>query len=141
MQILSKLQRNSSYYIYLKLFFLTVVVLLNSSFIFMPLLLGSVIFCEDLIIISLYIALFSIFHNLNLFESVYIFFIAVFFKLFLHKKILEYVNTTYQPIVSIIFIYFFLLAIFKLNNFILIYILYNIAFDIVLVRIFKCEPT
>lgn len=58
MQIFSKLQRNSFNYLFVKLIFLFFVVVLNSEFLFFPLALSVVIYCESLLIGAFYLGLF-----------------------------------------------------------------------------------
>ena len=139
MQIFSKLQRNSSYYIFI-IFFVILIAILNSSFIYFPLLLGFVFFCLDLFSAVVYIALFSILHKYNIF---YFEFFYLFYYFYLKYKILDFFDKDYLDVVVnffVYFTYFIYLIIEHYNiNFIFIYILYNFAFDIVIIRVIKCK--
>jgi len=137
MQIFSKLQRNSTYYIIvIALLFL---VLLNSTFIFFPVLLGFVILCLDLFGAFVYIAFFTILHNYNIFyfEAFYLI-----YYFYLKNKILDFFDKEYFDVVSffyVYFMYFIYLSFFVKINFVLIYVIYNFAFDLVIIRLFKCK--
>jgi len=141
MQIFSKLQRNSFNYLFVKLIFLFFVVVLNSEFLFFPLALSVVIYCESLLIGAFYLGLFSIMHGIWDIKALYLFSLFLFYKLFVYQRIDNLLNKTYKPVVSSIIIYILLFPLFGFNNFYLIYVFYNIAFDIAIIRIFKCEPT
>jgi hypothetical protein len=141
MQIFSKLQRNSINYIFIKSLFWFFVALLNSKLLFFPLLLGTVFYCENFFISVIYLAFFSILHGFALKSGLYLFFIFILYKFYIFKYIEEYLNPIYRPVVASMYIYILLLPVFDVNNFILTYLLYNMAFDIVLIRIIKCEPT
>jgi hypothetical protein len=141
MQIFSKLQRNSVNYIFIKLLFWFFVALLNSKILFFPLLLGIVFYCESFFISVFYLSFFSILHGFSLTGGLYFLIIYVLYKFYAFKYIEEYLNHIYRPVVASMLAYIFLLPVFEISNFILIYLLYNMAFDIVLIRIIKCEPT
>ena len=141
MQIFSKLQRNSAYYIFIKIIFWFFIAILNSKFIFMPLLFTIIFLCENLFLSIFYLSLFAILHKLSLFSYFTIFISLIFFKIYIYKFIDEWFNPIYKPIISSFLIYFILLITFGVNNFVLIYLLYNLSIDITLIRIFKCEPT
>ena len=138
MQIFSKLQRNSINYIFI-IFFISLVNFLNSSWVYFPLMLGVLFLCFDIVSVFVFLAIFSILHQYNLFLMVGFY---LFFRFFLINKIYSYFDKQYLDIVLIFIVYFmFFIYIFLKNhnfNFDVIYSLYNYAFDIFLFRIFKC---
>jgi len=138
MQIFSKLQRNSTNYIFI-IFVAVVVNFLNSSFVYFPLLLGVFFLCFDIGVVFIFLILFSILHQYNLYFMIVFY---LFFKFFLIKKIYAYFDKQYLDVVLIFIIYivFFIFIFYKNHNFHfdVIYCLYNYAFDIFLFRIFKC---
>ncbi len=139
MQIFSKLQRNSTYYISI-IFIVIFINILNSSFAFFPLFLGFFIFCADYFTGLIFIILISILH----FYNILLFFIFyIIYKFFLMKKIYEYIDRQYFDVVNLFIIYLFLflyLLTITTLNFDFIYIIYNFAFDLLIIRITKCEP-
>ena len=138
MQIFSKLQRNSINYIFI-IFLAVFINFLNSSFVYFPLLLGIVFLCFDIFSVFIFLALFSILHQYNLFLLVVFY---LFFRFFLIKRVYAYFDKQYLDVFLIFVIYFFFfIYIFMKNgdfNFDVIYSLYNYAFDIFLFRIFRC---
>ncbi len=140
MQIFSKLQRNSAYYLFIKIFFWFFIAVLNSKILFFPLLLGVVVFCENFFVAVLYLSFFCIMHLISFKGCLFVFMIYIIYKFLLYKRLEDYLNPIYKPIVSVMIIYIGLMPVFGFNELILIYLLYNMAFDIVLIRIIKCEP-
>ncbi len=139
MQIFPKLQRNSTYY-FIVIILIFVTVLINSSTVFFPVLLGSVMLCLDLFSAFLYLGLFSILHNYNIF---YFEIFYLFFYFYLKNRILDFFDKDYFDVVSVFIIYavyFIYLLKYTDVNFGFIYILYNYAFDLIIIRIFKCKP-
>ena len=138
MQIFSKLQRNSINYIFI-IFFACLVNFFNSSFVYFPLLLGIFFLCFDIVSVFIFLVLFSILHQYNLFFMLGFY---LFFRFFLIKKIYSYFDKQYLDVVLIFIVYsiFFIFLFYKNHNFNfdVIYSLYNYAFDIFLFRIFKC---
>ncbi len=138
MQIFSKLQRNSINYIFI-IFFACLVNFFNSSFVYFPLLLGMFFLCFDIVIVFVFLVLFSLLHQYNLFLIIGFY---LFFRFFLIKKIYSYFDKQYLDVILIFIVYFvFFIFLFYKNhnfNFDVIYSLYNYAFDIFLFRIFKC---
>ena len=137
MQIFSKLQRNSTYKTLIKILLIFFVVSLSAISPFFPLLIGFVLFCEELFIGTIYVGFFSVLHNVNIF---FLMGMYLFLYFFLSKKIIDYFVIEYRSIIYILFIYLFLLLYFVLNsenNF--YYLLFNYSFDILLVKVFKCE--
>ncbi len=141
MQIFSKLQRNSFNYIFIKgiLFFL--LALFNSWFVFFPLFLGLVICCENVFFAVFYFSFFALLHHLAFFKVIYFFTVIIFYDFYLREKIRDYINATYRSVVGVVFIYTASLPLFGVDNFILIYILYNMAMDILISRFFRCAQT
>jgi hypothetical protein len=135
MQIFSKLQRNSTNYIFAKLIFYFFAAVLNSEYLFFPLLIGFLGFSEDILISSYYFAVFSIFHNISIVKSVYFLIFLIFFSYYLKDKIKDYVNPVYQPVVGIGIIYLFFLPVIGFDEFNIYYILYNITVDIIIYKI------
>ena len=138
MQIFSKLQRNSINYIFI-IFFACLVNFFNSSFVYFPLLLGIFFLCFDIVSVFIFLILFSILHQYNLFFIVVFY---LFFRFFLIKRIYSYFDKQYLDVILIFIVYsiFFIFLFYKNHNFNfdVIYSLYNYAFDIFLFRIFKC---
>ncbi len=138
MQIFSKLQRNSINYIFI-IFFVCLVNFFNSSFVYFPLLLGIFFLCFDIVSVFIFLVLFSVLHQYNLFLMIGFY---LFFRFFLIKRIHSYFDKQYLDVVLIFIVYFvFFIFLFYKNhnfNFDVIYSLYNYAFDIFLFRIFKC---
>jgi hypothetical protein len=136
MQIFSKLQRNSTYYSFIKFLIYTIVLALNTQSLLAPLLIGFVIYCENIVVASLYISIFSILH---LYPIFYLFLILIVFKFFLYQKIVDYIDKQYQEFVAIFLIYMLFSFGFEFSKIILIYLLFNFTFDSFLAKVFKCE--
>ena len=134
MQIFSKLQRNSAYYI-----FIILLAILNSNYIFFPVLLGVVFLCFNLIEAIIYIAVFSILHSYNIF---YFEFFYLFYYFYLKNKILDFFDKDYFDVIVIFvvyFVYFLYLIQYEKLDFIFVYLIYNLSFDLILSRILKCK--
>ena len=137
MQIFSKLQRNSTYKTLIKILLIFFVVSLSALSPFFPILIGFVLFCEEFLIGIIYIGFFSVLHNVNIFFLMGMYLVLYFF---LAKKIVDYFTVEYRDIVFLFFVYIVLFLYFLLsgeNS--LYYILFNYSFDILLVKVFKCE--
>ncbi len=138
MQIFSELQRNSAYYVFIKLIVLVAVLLLNSSNYLFPLLIGFVFFCENIFIAAFYLTIFAVLHKYPVIYLAFIFFV---YRFFIHEKIAAYIDRQYQSFVGIFVIYtLFSLVYFPVNKFLVIYILFNYMLDSVLAKVFKCAP-
>ncbi len=139
MQIFSKLQRNSTYYIIVILIVLFINSL-NSSFWFFPVLLGFFLFCGDYFLGLVFLVFFCILHS----YSLLLFFVFyIIYRTLIIKKIYEYIDKQYFDVVNLFVIYLFLYL--YLLGFInikldFIYTVYNFSFDLLLIRIIKCEP-
>ena len=101
MQVFSKLQRNSTYSIFIKVAFYFLLAVFNSQYYFFPLLLGIIIMGELDIIIYLFFI--SILHNFNF---LYLLFIFIGYNFYLKEKISSLINREYQISASIFVIYF-----------------------------------
>jgi len=139
MQIFSKLQRNSTYYVIVTVVLL-ILALFNSTYIFFPLLLGFVFLCLGFFEAIIYTAFFSVLHRYNIFYFEFFYLSYVFY---VKNKILELFNKEYFDVISLCFIYlgyFIYLSFFAdFINFVFIYIIYNFAFDLLIIRLFKCK--
>jgi len=139
MQIFSKLQRNSTYYIFV-IILIFLINLLNSSFEFFPLLLGVFFFCSDYFLGLIFLVVFCILHSYN----ILVFFVFyLFYKFFLIQKFYGLIDRQYFDVVSLfiiyLFLYFYLLAFINVK-FDFLFIVYNFSFDLLIIRISKCEP-
>jgi len=137
MQIFSKLQRNSTYKTLIKILFIFLVTSISALNPFFPILTGFFLLCSDFLTGIIYIGFFSVLHNINIFFLVGIY---LFLQFFLVKKILDYFTVEYRDVTYILFIYLFLYLylLFKGEND-FYYILFNYSFDILLVKVLKCE--
>jgi hypothetical protein len=139
MQIFSKLQRNSFNYVFITILILFAVGLLNSSFVYVPWLLGSVIFCGNLFFGVVYIAYLAVLHQFN---PVYLFLVMILYKFFLKERIQDYFNVTYQDVVGVFFVYSALFPyfyfFFKDFSFLLILFIYNFAVDVIVIKVTGC---
>ena len=134
MQILSKLQRNSTYY---SLIILAVFVnLFSSSFLIFPLLMGYFFLCSEFLIGFFYLIIFCLLHNFNLFLF-FLFFLV--YKRYLIGFIDRIFDKKFVDVVSLFVVYFFLYLYLKDIHFAFIYALYNFSFDLLIVRITKCK--
>jgi len=137
MQIFSKLQRNSTYKTLIKILLIFLITSISALSPFFPILIGFFLFCEEFLIGIVYIGFFSVLHNINIFFLMAMYLVLYFF---LAKKIVDYFSIEYRCIFYIVFIYlsiFMYFLINKENNF--YYLLFNYSFDILLVKVFKCE--
>jgi len=139
MQIFSKLQRNSTYYIFITIIAF-LIALFNSTYIFFPLLLGVIIFCWDLFGAFVYIIFFAISHHYNIFYFEIAYLIYYFY---LKNRFLEMFNKEYFDVIVIFYVYIvYLIYLFfyiKSSSFIYIYVIYNFSFDLLIIRFFRCE--
>jgi len=139
MQIFSKLQRNSTYY-FIIILFSFFVNLLNSNFLFFPLMIGFFLYCREFFVGFIFILIFSILHDFNIILFVLYF---LFYKFSLQKYIHFTFDKKYEDIINLFVIYlflFFYLIFMALDiNFLLIYILYNFSMDILIIRLSKCK--
>jgi len=140
MQIFSELQRNSTDKIFIKLLLVYFVNFLSSFNPFFPLLIGFFILCESFFAGVMFIVFFSLFHNFNMLFFAFLF---IFIKLILLERIKDIFDFHYQDVVAL-FVVYFLYAVYLFfftdtQKFTLIvYIIYNYAFDLVVIRLLKC---
>jgi hypothetical protein len=139
MQIFSELQRNSTYKTLIKIVLIFFINSLSAFSPFFPILIGFFLFCDNMIFAVIYICFFSILHNINIF---YLIGVYLFLRLFLYKKIVDYINYEYQSIVFVLLIYialfFYFINFTPLKN-LLIFLLFNFSFDILLIKVLRCE--
>jgi hypothetical protein len=141
MQIFSELQRNSTDKIFIKLLIVYFVNFLSSFNPFFPLLIGIFILCESFFVGVMFIVFFSLFHNFNMLFFAFLF---IFIKLILLERIKDIFDFHYQDAVGLFVVYticavylFFFTDTQKIILF--VYIIYNYAFDLVVIRLMKCE--
>ncbi len=123
MQVFSKLQRNSTYSIFIKVAFYFLLAVFNSQYYFFPLLLGIIIMGELDIIIYLFFI--SILHNFNF---LYLLFIFIGYNFYLKEKISSLINREYQISASIFVIYFLMFLYLKDIT----YLTFNFLIDLVI---------
>ncbi len=141
MQVFPELQRNSSYYLFVKLLLIYAVNFLSSFSPFLPVMFSFFIVCEEYFFGLFFIVLFSYFHNFNIWWM-FSFFIVM--KFYFINFIRDMINFKYQDVVgafvSYLFLLFYLFIKANLGIFLLIaYIVYNFAFDVIVMRLSKCE--
>jgi hypothetical protein len=137
MQIFSKLQRNSTYKTFIKIILIFLINSLSAFSPFFPILIGFFLFCDEIFFSIVYICFFSVLHKINIF---YLLSIYIVLRFFLYKKIDDYINNEYQSIIYVLLIYVFLFVYFYDNTpNLTIFLLFNFSFDILLIKVFKCE--
>jgi len=141
MQIFSKLQRNSINQIFIKLLFIYFINLFSSYTVFFPVLLGFFILCEEFFSVIVFIALFSYFHLFNL---IYFLLIYLIMKFFLINRLKDIIDFYYQDAIGLIIVYImFGIYLYFFTNvshlLLMLYLIYNYAFDLIVLRLFKCE--
>jgi len=141
MQIFSELQRNSSHQIFIKLVIVYVVNFFGSFSPFFPVMVGVFVLCENFFIALIFTVLFTYFHNFNL-----LFFAVVFllYRFVLIDRIKDIVDIHYQDTVALFSVYLFLFCYLLIFTnveyfFLFVYIIYNYAFDLIFIRLIKCE--
>jgi len=137
MQIFSKLQRNSTYYVFIKFFIYFVVLALNSQSYLFPIIIGVIFYCENLLVGVVYLAVFSILHQYPMIYLVAMFFV---YRFFIHEKIVAYIDKQYQHYVGVFVVYLMLALAYPLNKFIILYLMFNYLVDSFIVRVIRCEP-
>jgi hypothetical protein len=141
MQIFPKLQRNSSNQIFIKLTIIYFVNFFGSFTPFFPIMLGLFLLCESFFMSLLFVVFFSYFHNFSM-----IYFAAVFIliKMFLLQRIKDIIDIHYHDAVGLFVVYLFLglYLVFFANIekiLLMVYLIYNYAFDLIVLRLVKCE--
>ncbi|WP_168175721.1 hypothetical protein [Nautilia sp. PV-1] len=103
--------------------------------------LGVFLFCENFFMALLFIVLFSLFHNFNL---LFFSMLMLFIKFVLLERLKDIVDFHYQDAVAL-FIVYLALGIYLRNfanietSMLFIYLIYNYAFDLIAIRLLKCE--
>jgi len=141
MQIFSKLQRNSFNQTFIRLVLIYFVNFLGSYTPFAPVMLGLFFLCESFYFSLLFLILFCYFHNFNVYYFVFVLF---FYRYFILQKLKDVVDVNYHDAVMLTGVYFVLGAyLFYATNaskfLVAVYIVYNYAFDLVVMRFLKCE--
>ena len=141
MQIFSELQRNSSDKIFIRLLIVYFVNFFGSFSPFFPIMLGVFLLCESFFVSLIFIILFSFFHNFNVLFFVFVFLLN---KFVLLHKLKDIIDFHYQDAILIFVVYLFLgiylINFANLDIFLLLaYLLYNYAFDLIVLRLLKCE--
>jgi len=141
MQIFSELQRNSSDKIFIRLLIVYFVNFFGSFSPFFPIMLGVFLLCESFFVSLIFIILFSFFHNFNVLFFVFVFLLNKFVLLHRLKDIVDF---HYQDAIALFVVYLFLgvylINFANLDIFLLLaYLLYNYAFDLIVLRLLKCE--
>jgi len=141
MQIFSELQRNSSDKIFIRLLIVYFVNFFGSFSPFFPIMLGVFLLCESFFVSLIFIILFSFFHNFNVLFFVFVFLLN---KFVLLHKLKDIIDFHYQDAILIFVVYLFLgiylINFANLDIFLLpAYLLYNYAFDLIVLRLLKCE--
>jgi len=141
MQIFPQLQRNGSDKILVRLLLIYFVNFFSSFTPFFPIMLGVFLFCENFFMALLFIVLFSLFHNFNL---LFFSMLMLFIKFVLLERLKDIVDFHYQDAVAL-FIVYLALGIYLRNfanietSMLFIYLIYNYAFDLIAIRLLKCE--
>jgi hypothetical protein len=139
MQVFSKLQRDSTYKTFIKIIFIFFINSLSALTPLFPIMIGFFLYCDEFFFSFFYLGFFSVFHNVNIF---YLFGVYLIISLFLSKKIFDYINDEYQSIVYVLIVYIFLFIYYIKNvefNELFIFLFFNFFFDILLIKVFKCE--
>jgi len=141
MQIFSELQRNSSNQIFVKLLLVYFINFFSSFTPFFPLMIGYFILCEEFLTGLLFVAVFSILHNMNFF---YFFGVLLVGKFVLVKYFKNIIDFDYQDVFILLGVYilvcFYLFYFTNTNIYLLgVYMLYNYFFDLIVIRLLKCE--
>ena len=135
MQIFSRLQRNSTYNVSVKILIYFLIAILNSAFLFFPIFIGLIVYKESLVISMIYILFFSVLHQIPLIKTIYFLIFIVFFDYFFKYKINDYVNKTYQGILGILIIYIFYYPIVYTQKIAFYYVIYNLVVDILIFKL------
>ena len=142
MQIFSNLQRNSFNQIFIKFLIIYFVNFFSSFSLFFPILIGFFFLCEEFFFVLVFIIFFSYFHNVNIWL---LFILLLFVKFFLIKKVSGLISSNYQAVFNLLFLYsilsIYFFSFFNLEKFNLLYLIYNFAFELILIKAVKCEFT
>ena len=137
MQIFSNLQRNSFNKIFIKFLIIYFVTFFSSFSLFFPILIGLFFLCEEFFFTLIFIIFFSYFHSVNIW---FLFALLLVVKFFIIKKFGSLISSNYQVFFNLLFLYSILgVYFFNLEEFNFLYLIYNFAFDLVLIKVIKCE--
>ena len=137
MQIFSNLQRNSFNQIFIKFLFIYFVNFFSSFTLFFPILIGLFFLCEEFFFALIFIIFFSYFHNVNVW---FLLALLLLVKFVFIKKIKNLIYSDYQAFFNLLFLYFTLgVYFFSIKEFNFLYLIYNFAFDFMLVKVIKCK--
>jgi hypothetical protein len=139
MQVFSKLQRDSAFKTFIKIFIIFVINSLSAFTPFFPILIGFFLYCDEIFFAVVYLGFFSILHNVNIFYLIFLYF---FLKFFVNKKIIDFINYEYQSILYVALVYLFLFLYYiKGMEFkeLMLFLIFNFSVDILLIKVFKCE--
>lgn len=137
MQIFSNLQRNSFNQIFIKFLIIYFIVFFSSFNLFFPILIGLFFLCEKFFFSLVFIVFFSYFHSINIW---FLFTLLLIVKIFFIKKTKELISSNYQAFFILFFLYSILgIYFFSLGEFNFLYLIYNFAFDLILIKVVKCE--
>jgi len=136
MQIFSNLQRNSFNQIFIKFLIIYFVNFFSSFSLFFPILIGVFFLCEEFFFALVFIIFFSYFHNVN----IWFLFALLLIKFSLIQKTKGLISPNYQIFFNLLFLYSILgIYFFSLEQFNFLYLIYNFAFDLILIKVVKCE--
>lgn len=137
MQIFSNLQRNSFNQIFIKFLIIYFIVFFSSFNVFFPILIGLFFLCERFFFALVFIIFFSYFHSINIW---FLFILLLIVKIFFIKEIKKLISSNYQAFFILFFLYSILgIYFFSLGEFNFLYLIYNFAFDLILIKVVKCE--
>ena len=137
MQIFSNLQRNSFNQIFIKFLVIYFINFFSSFTLFFPILIGLFLLCDEFFFALFFIIFFSYFHNVNVW---FLFFLLLLIKFFFIRKIKNLISSNYQSIFNLFFLYFILgIYFFYSGKFNFLYLIYNFAFDLIIIKVIKCE--
>ena len=137
MQIFSNLQRNSFSQIFIKFLLIYFINFFSSYKFFFPILIGLFFLCEEFFFALIFIIFFSYFHSINVW---FLLFLLLFVKFFFIKNTKSLLSSNYQAFFNLLFLYFVLgVYFFYLGEFNFLYLIYNFAFDLMLIKVIKCE--
>jgi len=137
MQIFSNLQRNSFSQIFIKFLLIYFINFFSSYKFFFPILIGLFFLCEEFFFALIFIIFFSYFHNVNVW---FLLALLLLVKFVFIKKIKNLIYSDYQAFFNLLFLYFTLgVYFFSIKEFNFLYLIYNFAFDLMLVKVIKCK--
>jgi len=139
MQIFSELQRNSAYQIFIKIFFIFIINVLSSYTVYAPLMIGYFFICEEFFAGLLFVLLFSLLHDVNVWGLLGVYF---FYKLYFIQSVIKTVNPFFLTFMLLGVLYALLLIYLYIKFqtfFVVLYVAFNFAFELLLLKVIKCE--